>query len=375
MMRRAWISRASLLLLIAFVGCPILSNARDAEGASDKDCPTLKFSAFKSFKGYASDPSVALMQAVLREDETALQNAIKSGADVNQPQDRRDFECWIASKPVTAWQAPQWTYPLFQAAQEQLNPSITADLLHAGARPDVHPYDLDPVYADRRELVTRMPWSFYGRTKGARAGSTDRNWSAVMAEFVKHGFVMSGEYLARKPAGQARDVAYRMLTSEERAHFDTAITASASAAKDAETSEKERRQRADARVAGEIAIMNANASARAKADNESLPDAVGAAVCKQGTLRAAVCLQGTPLCQNWSNAGTLYGYVEGASPDRQRLQIRVSGALLPPGVQSAALFYRGTTFDGLAYTQGQIIWGQKRDWARCNVTSTESSPP
>lgn len=345
-MRRTAASRASFLLAF-FLGWPVNSNARETGDVSDKDCPALKSSAFKSFDGYASDPSVALMQAVLREDETALRDAIGSGADVNQPHDMRDFECRIASKPVAAWRSPKWTYPIFQAAQEQLSPSITGELLRAGARRDAHPYDLDPVYADRREFVVRMPWSFYGRTRGSSDGSPDRDWSPVMAEFIKQGFDMSGESLARKPAGTDRDVAYRMLTPEERAHFDAAITARSNASKHAEDLEKERRQRADARVAEEVATINAEAAAIAKAENETLADAIGASVCKQGTLRATVCLQGTPLCEKWSNDGILYGYVEGASPDRRRLQIRVGGTLLPPGVQSAAPLYRGTTFDGL----------------------------
>lgn len=349
------------------------ASAFDLFGGADRDCPTLKYSSFKGFRGYASDPSVALMQAVFRNDEAVVATSISAGADVNRAHDQRDFVCWIASKPVTAWQAPQWTYPLFVTAQQELNPEITGLLLTAGARPDVHPFDLDPIYEDRRSLVVRMPWSLYGRSRGPGTGVPERDWGPVMAEFVKHGFVMSGHYLAGKPAGSVRERAYEMLTPPERASFDAEISRIETAERAADAANEARREQAASRVAREIAAIDQSAVMSNQASIDALPDATGELVCRQGTLSATVCLQGTPVCERVNNAGTLYGYVEGLSADRKRLQIRVGGGLLPRGSQSVAPLYRGITFDGLDYQQGQIIWGQTSQWALCDVTTAQGT--
>jgi hypothetical protein len=368
---RAALVRGLLIFASAFPWAG--ASAFDLFGSADRDCPPLKHSSFNGFRGYANDPSIALMQAVFRNDDAAVAMSISAGADVNRAHDQRDFVCWIASKPVTAWQAPQWTYPLFVAAQKELNPKITGLLLTAGARPDVHPFDLDPIYADRRSLVVRMPWSFYGQSQGPGNGMPEKNWAPVMAEFVRHGFVMSGRYLAGKPAGSSRDLAFGMLTPHERTSFDAEIARNETAERAAEVASRARRDEAASRVSKEIAAMDRSAATRNQAGIDALPDATGELVCRRGTLSATVCLQGTPVCERVNNTGTLYGYVEGASADRKRLQVRVGGGLLPRGSQPVSPLYRGITFDGLDYQQGQIIWGQTNEWALCDVTTAEGT--
>lgn len=354
------------MTLLALTG---VAACASATSAYYKGCPDLKYDATTRSSKYDADQSVALMQAVYREDEVAAAAAIKKGADVNKPHDRRDFECRIGGTSVSAYRTPQWTYPLYEAAHQLFNASMTGLLLRAGARMDAHPFDLMPEHADSRQLVVRMPWSFYGRSRG------ERHWEPVMAAFVANGFVMSGEYLAGKVDIPARAVAYQMLTPSERARFDSTIAKHEQNQRAADLAAEQARQEANARYAENAAAARRVAAATAAADNESLSEAIGATICKQGVLRANICLPGTPLCEKWSSDGYLYGYVEGASPDRRRLQIRLGGALLPPGVPSAAPNYRGTTFDGLEYRHGQIIWAAKREWNRCEPTTSQFLSP
>lgn len=353
----------TLVALIGVTACASTSTAYY------KNCPDLKYDATPRSAKYDADPSVALMQAVYREDEVAAATAIKKGADVNKPHDQRDFTCVIGVTSVSAYQTPQWTYPLYEAANDLLNASMAGLLLRAGARMDIHPFDLMPEYAESRQSVVRMPWSLYGRSRG------ERSWEPVMAAFVANGFVMSGEYLAGKVDIPARAVAYQMLTPSERARFDTAIAKHERTQRAAELAAEQAQEKAAARYAEDAAAAKRIAAAKAAAETESLSEAIGATICKQGVLRANICLPGTPLCEKWSSDGYLYGYVEGSSPDRQRLQIRLGGALLPPGVSSAAPNYRGTTFDGLDYRHGQIIWAAKREWNRCEPTTSQSFLP
>lgn len=354
------------MTLVALIGVTACSSTSTAYY---RNCPDLKYDATPRSAKYDADPSVALMQAVYREDEVAAATAIKKGADVNKPHDQRDFTCVIGVTSVSAYRTPQWTYPLYEAANDLLNASMAGLLLRAGARMDVHPYDLMPEYAERRNLLIRMPWSFYGRGRG------ERDWPPVMAEFVANGFVMSGEYLATNIRTPARDTAYQMLTTNEQARFNAASAIHERNQRAAELTAEQERQKAAARLAENAATARRIAVAKAEADSESLPEAIGVTICKQGVLRANICLPGTPLCERWSSDGYLYGYVEGSSPDRQRLQIRLGGALLPPGVQSAAPYYRGTTFDGLDIRPGQIIWAANGEWNRCEPTTTQSLLP
>lgn len=364
---RSAVARGMLTIVLTFAWTHV--GALNSPGTSRNSCPALKYDAFERFKAYAPDPSVALMQAVYRDDAAAVVDAIGAGADVNQAHDQRDFVCWIASNHVTEWKEPQWTFPLYEAAQGRLNPTIVGHLLDAKARPEVHPYDLDPQYVDRRGLVVRMPWSFYGRSRSAGDDSTgNRDWPPVMEQFVKHGFVLSGTYLARRPPSRHRDVAYRMLIPTERAKFDLQIASNEALRQQASAAEKSRRELADAQVSAEIADAREQAASKKRADGATLPDAIGELICKGGALSANICLHGTPLCERVHNMGTLYGYIEGASPDRQRLQIRVGGALLPRGSQVGSQ-YRGITFDGIDYQQGQIVWGSTNEWTLCDVTT------
>lgn len=133
--------------------------------------------------------------------------------------------------------------------------------------------------------------------------------------------------------------------------------------------EREARLRKERRQAAELAKLEKRERAK-----ELLllgePETIGRKVCRNGTLKFQARRRlsidpynGGPI-QNYKADGQLIGFIEGASPDKERLQIRLSGyAFKEHGISATNIPMMG----GIQANSGTLTWDTKKNWFFCSA--------